>query len=234
MVYLPQSGTAPVVLFNETVMKIQDQAIKHPESLDNIGRQGADLGQGLSAYHVQGYLWRFCVNKDDEKSSWSVMDTGATREWKLNGEGYISQDSTIYPNWFIACENRCKNDVTDDCCTPATIKSTKSITYNKPDFVAAFDTKEAYLRSDKDKFEPKTPGEIYQDIQNKKANTRIFSLPIIPQPTIVQANPSTNQVPRINKNNFTEVPSAGIKIHKRIWNITFNNMSKNNFSFTLS
>lgn len=161
------------------------------------------------------------------------MEKDKPREWKLNGDGFISQDSTVYPRWFIACENRCSNDVTDsNCCTPATIESTESMTYNKPDFVAPFDTEEAYLRSDKDKFAPKTPGEIYQDIQNKKANTRIFSLPIIPQPTIVQANPSTNQIPGINKNDWTEVPSEGIKIHKRIWNITFNNMSKYDLKFT--
>ena len=165
--------------------------------MENIRRDSAaDIEQGLSVYHVQGYLWKLCKNTEGNQSSWDNLGSGATRSWKLNGEGYIAQDSTIYPRWFFACENRCEDVAGDDCCTPAIIKSTdiNKMTYNKPDFVAPFDTEETYLRSEDDKFTPKTPAEIYDEAKNRKPGSEKRSLPILPLPGRVDARPNNIQL----------------------------------------
>ena len=169
--------------------------------MENIRRDsGADIDQGLSAYHVQGYLWKLCKNTQSNQTSWSNLENGSSRTWNLNGEGYIAQDSTIYPRWFFACENRCQ-DVQGDanCCTPAIIKSTDAdkMAYNKPDFVAPFDTEETYLRSKDDKFTPKTPADIYDEAKNRKPGKERRSLPILPLPGRVEAEPSSTQINKV-------------------------------------
>ena len=113
---------------------------------------------------------------------WETLKSGESRVWDMNGSRFINQDSTLFPRWFFACEQRCGSDVqAADCCKPAVIKSTEKITYNKPDFVAPFDKPETYLRSKKDKFVPKSPEELFDD--NESKSSKQYGWPIIPQPT---------------------------------------------------
>ena len=85
--------------------------------------QPISIGDGLNVTHINGYLWKFTV--DDQ---WKPMNQGDTRTWNLKGDGWIVSDSTLFPNWYFACENMAQ-------CQPAVIKSTTGITYNKPDYV---------------------------------------------------------------------------------------------------
>ena len=152
--------------------------MKIPGTRVSIGRDGAEIGGGLKVFHYNGNLWKMC-----SLDGWETLKTGESRVWDMNGSRFINQDSTLFPRWFFACEQRCDSGVqAADCCNPAVIKSTEKITYNKPDFVAPFDKRETYLRSKKDKFEPKSPEELYED--NESKSSRQYGWPIIPQPTV--------------------------------------------------
>ena len=35
---------------------------------------------------------------------WESLEPNESREWNLNGAGAIVQDSTLFPNWYIACQ----------------------------------------------------------------------------------------------------------------------------------
>ena len=73
------------------------------------------------------------------------------------------------------------------------------------------------MRSKNDKFEKKTPVQIYDDIGKvRPKDKRQYGLPILPQPTFVNASENSNQIV-----NGEEVPSAGTPIHVRRWNIDF-------------
>ena len=104
------------------------------------------------------------------------------------------------------------------------------MTYNKPDFVAPFDTEETYLRSEDDKFTPKTPAEIYDEAKNRKPGSEKRSLPILPLPGRVDARPNNIQLQvelsriKFFSNGFqngVEKPENGIPIHKRVWEIVW-------------
>ena len=66
----------------------------------------------------------------------------------------------MFPNWFIACDVRCDypdpNQPDADCCIPSLIKSTTTMTYNRPDFVTPFDSENTFKRFAEDKFRPLT------------------------------------------------------------------------------
>ena len=68
------------------------------------------------------------------------------------------KDSTLFPNWFIACDVRCDYPDQDqpdaDCCLPSVIKSTTTMNYNRPDFVMPFDSESTFKRFAEDKFRP--------------------------------------------------------------------------------
>lgn len=195
----------------------QDQSVKVPGTKDSIGRQGADIGQGLSIYHVNGNLWKMCTNENSDMSKWKPLPTGETRQWSLAGSRYINQDSTLFPRWFFACEERCP--LSTECCTPATIRSTENVTYNKADFVAPFDTRETYLRSKKDKFTPKSPSELYDDNEQKiftNEHAR-YGWATLPQPSYVKATPGQNQIDADGNG----IPEEGIPIHLKVWRYWF-------------
>mgnify|MGYP006944945100 CR=1 FL=1 len=44
------------------------------------------------------------------------MGGGDIRTWNLQGDGWIVGDSTLFPNWYFACEEM-------DKCEPAVIQS---------------------------------------------------------------------------------------------------------------
>ena len=37
---------------------------------------------------------------------WKDLASGEILEWDLRGAGSIVQDSTLFPNWYFACEVR--------------------------------------------------------------------------------------------------------------------------------
>ena len=121
------------------------------------------------------------------------------------------------PNWFIACTNRCDDVTEQDCCTPATVASTMNMTYNRPDYVAPFDSPKKWKRGADDKFDPLTYSDRFKDIDNKKPKNRQYGLPILPQPAYVDLKPNTNQI----DNDGNEIVSGGIQVHKKQWDISY-------------
>ena len=136
----------------------------------------------------------------------------------LEGSSWINQDSTLYPNWFFACDGRCDEDMVEDCCDPAIIKSTTEFTYQKPNYVAPFDTIETQLRRPEDKFHPLSPKERFDDLESKEPKSRVYGLPILPQPALVRLNPTEKQIDSDGN------PIFGVPIHQNGWNIEFENL----------
>ena len=113
------NGDSPIV--NDWTWSIyfyMDQTILRGE--DTHVTQPVSIGAGLDVSHVDGYLWRFTVNKE-----WTTMQPGDVKTWKLRGDAWIVSDSTLFPNWYFACEG-------EPTCDPAVIQSTVGLTYNKP------------------------------------------------------------------------------------------------------
>ena len=148
-----------------------------------------DIGQGLSVQHVNGYLWKFV--KNDE---WSGLKDGEEKTWNLQGNEWIVADATLFPNWYLACE--------DDSCEPAVIKSTESVTWNKPDYVHEFLEDEQRLRFDNDQTVIITPESQFLNNDGLKIKNNngaditrpYYSLPILPLPSFVEMEPNNLQL----------------------------------------
>ena len=173
--------------------------------------KAVDIGQGLSVQHVNGYLWKFVKN-----DKWNNLKTGGERTWNLQGNEWIVADATLFPNWYFACE--------DDSCAPAVIKSTKSVTWNKPDYVHDFLEDNQRYRFERDQAATITPLSQWENndglkIKNddgKDITRPYYSLPVLPLPSYVEMNPNNLQlidgVPQ---------PSAGIKINLDYWELKY-------------
>ena len=57
-------------------------------------------------------------------SNWVIMGKDDSQIWTLRGLDWINADSTLFPNWYFACD-----DV--DECDPVVIQSTVDLTFNK-------------------------------------------------------------------------------------------------------
>ena len=190
----------------------QDQGIWN--GTEWVRREGSYVGSGLNAHEVNGYIHKFCHTQDDR---FNAITPDVPLILTLEGSSWINQDSTLYPNWFFACDGRCGSDV-EDCCTPAIIESTKEFTYQKPNYVAPFDTIETQLRRDKDKFHPLSPQERYDDLESKEPKSRVYGLPVLPQPALVRLTPTNKQI------DMEGNPIAGVPIHKNVWEMEFENV----------
>ena len=95
----------------------QDQGIWN--GTEWIRREGSYVGSGLTAHEVNGYIHKFCHTQDDR---FTEITPDAPLVLNLEGSSWINQDSTLYPNWFFACDGRCSEDIDEDCCDPAIIK----------------------------------------------------------------------------------------------------------------
>ena len=91
-------------------------------------------------------MWR--LSPDDE---WENLGPTESREWNLYGDGWIVQDSTLFPNWYIACKVLILTFIyyyssvgnyqliqDTEVCGASVIKSTVDMTFNRPDYVAPF------------------------------------------------------------------------------------------------
>ena len=200
----------------------QDQGIWN--GTEWIRREGSYVGSGLTAHEVNGYIHKFCHTNDDK---FNEITPDAPLILTLEGSSWINQDSTLYPNWFFACDGRCGGDV-EDCCAPAIIKSTTEFTYQKPNYVAPFDTIETQLRRPEDKFHPLSPQERFDDLESKEPKTRVYGLPVLPQPALVRLTPTEKQIDADGN------PIFGVPIHQNVWNIEFENACNQDISLIKS
>ena len=95
------------------------------------------------------------------------------------------------------------------------IKSTAEFTYQKPNYVAPFDSIETQLRRPEDKFHPLSPKERFDDLESKEPNARVYGLPILPQPALVRLSPTEQQIDSSGN------PVFGVPIHQNGWNMEF-------------
>ena len=95
------------------------------------------------------------------------------------------------------------------------IKSTAEFTYQKPNYVAPFDSIETQLRRPEDKFHPLSPKERFDDLESKEPNARVYGLPILPQPALVRLSPTEQQIDTSGN------PVFGVPIHQNGWNMEF-------------
>ena len=188
----------------------QDQGIWN--GTEWIRREGSYVGSGLTAHEVNGYIHKFCHTQDDR---FTEITPETPLVLNLEGSSWINQDSTLYPNWFFACYGRCGDDIDEDCCDPAIIKSTSEFTYQKPNYVAPFDTIEMQLRRPEDKFHPLSPKERFDDLESKEPKARVYGLPILPQPALVRLSPTQKQIDTDGN------PVFGVPIHQKGWNMEF-------------
>ena len=143
---------------------------------------------------MNGYLWKFVKNENASKSSWNELKNGEERTWNLQGSGWIVADSTLFPNWYFACE--------DNSCEPAIIKSTETVTWNKPDYVHAFLEDKQRYRDAGDAAVTITPESQFLNNDGLKIKNEnggditkpYYSLPVLPLPSYVEMNPNNLQL----------------------------------------
>ena len=140
------SGNSPIVnTWAWAIYFYMDQTVLRPEKISI--HEPVSIGNGLDINHVNGYLWRVTVNDE-----WTPLRQGESRRWNLHGDDWIVGDSTLFPNWYIACQDQ-------SVCEATTIKSTVEITYNKPNHVAPLDKKQQVKRDELDQVDIVTGSE---------------------------------------------------------------------------
>jgi len=195
--------------FDWSIYFYQDQSILRDE--DTPLYVPTSIGQGLTIQHVNGYLWRLSPNDD-----WENLGPSESREWNLYGDGWIVQDSTLFPNWYIACKD-------PEVCGASVIKSTVDMTFNRPDYVTPFTRSVQVKRDIDDQWDVRTVGEIYDENEMFKIyekdgrSKKIYGLPILPSPHKVQMNPNNNQI----DDNGNVKLEGSIPINKNAWQFSW-------------
>ena len=161
--------------------------------------------------HVDGQLWTITPVIGE----WVPLKNGELIEINLKALGWVVSDSTIMPNWYIAC-------VDYEECSAKNLEYTKvtadrGFTFNRPDFVTEFRgekmTKRDILDASKVPVAPDvwTMNNNLKVIEDGKSIDK-YGLPILPNPSFVETRPSTLQV-----QNGKEIPQNGVPINLRKW-----------------
>jgi len=169
------------------------------------------IGQGLEIVHIDGQLWSITPVVDE----WTPLQNGELIEINLKALGWVVSDSTIMPNWYIAC-------VDYELCSAKNLDFTKvstdyGFTFNRPNFVTEFRGDQMTKRDILDA----STVPIAQDVWMMNNNLKVvengksvekYGLPILPNPSNYKSTPSTLQI-----QNGIEQPNNGIPIHSRKW-----------------
>ncbi|CAG5077543.1 Oidioi.mRNA.OKI2018_I69.PAR.g8749.t1.cds [Oikopleura dioica] len=170
-----------------------------------------NIGQGLEVAHVDGQLWTITPVIGE----WAPLKIGEMIEINLKALGWVVSDSTIMPNWYIAC-------VDYEECSAKNLESTKvtadrGFTFNRPDFVTEFRGDKMTKRDVLDASTVPMAPDVWMMNNNLKVvedgkSVEKYGVPILPVPSFIETKPSTLEV-----QNGKEQPRNGVPISSRKW-----------------